>query len=76
MPADEVATRLKKELSRLSQPGVVAVLRQKWTPVQERLLAKALPVPFKYSDIMMEAEGVAAASTHPGDWRYKDFDYN
>jgi hypothetical protein len=32
-------------------------------------------VPFKFNDIMMDVEGMAAASTHPGDWRYKGFDY-
>jgi hypothetical protein len=52
------------------------VLKQKWSPVQQRLLQKVLPVPFKFSDIMMDVEGVAAASTHPGDWRYANFDYD
>ena len=57
------------------QAGIVTVLKQKWSPVQQRLLQKVLPVPFKFNDIMMAVEGVAAASTHPGDWRYADFDY-
>lgn len=75
MPADEVAVVCKRELSRLSQRGIVTVLKQKWSPVQQRLLQKVLPVPFKFNDIMMDVEGMAAASTHPGDWRYKNFDY-
>eukprot|EP00879_Flechtneria_rotunda_P004926 GHRR01005200.1.p1 GENE.GHRR01005200.1~~GHRR01005200.1.p1 ORF type:complete len:343 (+),score=79.96 GHRR01005200.1:167-1195(+) len=75
MPAEEVAAVCKRELSRLSQNGIVTVLKQKWTPVQQRLLQKVLPVPFKFNDIMMDVEGVAAASTHPGDWRYRNFDY-
>ncbi len=57
------------------QRGIVTVLKQKWSPVQQRLLQKVLPVPFKFNDIMMDVEGMAAASTHPGDWRYKQFDY-
>lgn len=52
------------------QRGIVTVLKQKWSPVQQRLLQKVLPVPFKFSNIMMEVEGMAAASTHPGDWRH------
>ncbi|KAF8072415.1 hypothetical protein HT031_000074 [Scenedesmus sp. PABB004] len=76
MPADEVAAVCKRELSRLSQNGIITVLRQRWSPVQQRLLQRALPVPFKWSDIMMDVEGVAAASTHPGDWRYANFDYD
>jgi hypothetical protein len=57
------------------QRGIVTVLKQKWSPVQQRLLQKVLPVPFKFNNIMMNVEGMAAASTHPGDWRYKNFDY-
>lgn len=53
----------------------MTVLKQKWSPVQQRLLQKVLPVPFKFNSIMMGVEGMAAASTHPGDWRYKNFDY-
>lgn len=75
LPADEVAAVCKRELSRLSQNGIVTVLKQPWSPVQQRLLQKVLPVPAKFSSIMMEVEGVAAASTHPGDWRFRDFDY-
>jgi hypothetical protein len=58
------------------QRGIVTVLKQQWSPVQQRLLQKALPVPFKFNDIMMDVEGMAAASTHPGDWRYANFDYD
>jgi hypothetical protein len=42
---------------------------------QEKLLAKALPKPFRFNDILRNAEGVAASSSHPGDWRFRDFDY-
>jgi hypothetical protein len=58
------------------QNGIITVLKQRWSPVQQRLLQKVLPVPFKFADIMMDVEGVAAASTHPGDWRYANFDYD
>jgi hypothetical protein len=57
------------------QRGIVTVLKQKWSPVQQRLLQKVLPVPKRFNNIMMEVEGMAAASTHPGDWRFKNFDY-
>jgi hypothetical protein len=62
-------------LSCALQKGIVTVLKQKWSPVQQRLLQKVLPVPGKFNNIMMEVEGMAAASTHPGDWRYQNFDY-
>jgi hypothetical protein len=76
MTADEVAATLKRELARLSRAGVVAVLKQpRWTDVQRRLLARALPVPFDFTNLMMTAEGTAAASNHPGDWRFQNFDY-
>jgi hypothetical protein len=55
---------------------VIIALKQNWSPVQQRILRMALPVPVKYNDIMLEVEGVAAGSSHPGDWRYKDFDYD
>lgn len=42
---------------------------------QEKLLARALPKPFRFTDILRNAEGVAASSTHPGDHRYLNFDY-
>jgi hypothetical protein len=54
---------------------VITALKQYYSPVQQKILRMALPVPFKFNDIMMEVEGVAAASTHPGDWRYLNFDY-
>ena len=76
MPANEVEATVRKELSQLSQRGVVAALRlRKWTPVQEKLLAKAVPKPGRFTDILRNTEGVAASSTHPGDWRFRDFDY-
>lgn len=71
----QVLATLKRECSRMSQRAMVVAMKQEWSPVQQRMLMKALPVPFKYADYLMTAEGMAAASTHPGDWRYKDFDY-
>jgi hypothetical protein len=77
MPANEVEPLVRKELSRLSQPAVVAAMKMKrWAPAQEKLLARALPKPFRFNDILRDAEGVAASSTHPGDWRFRDFDYD
>lgn len=75
LPADEVQGVLARELRSLSDRSVIRALNMGWTPVQRRLLARALPKPSKYNHIMLEAEGMAAASTHPGDWRYKGFDY-
>lgn len=66
---------LKKELSRMSQRAIAAALKGSWSPVQQRMLMKAMPIPFKYNSILMDIEGTAAASTHPGDWRYRDYDY-
>lgn len=42
---------------------------------QEKLLAKVLPKPFRFNDILRDTEGIAASSGHPGDWRFKGFDY-
>jgi hypothetical protein len=44
-------------------------------PPTPQLLIKALPLPPRFNDLMLVAEGRTAASTHPGDWRYRDFDY-
>lgn len=52
------------------------LLEMQWTPVQQKLLAKALPTSKRLRSIMLEAEGVAASSTHPGDWRYKNVQYD
>lgn len=44
-------------------------------PSQEKLLAKAVPKPSRFTDILRDTEGVAASSTHPGDWRFRGYDY-
>jgi hypothetical protein len=76
MTPDEAASAARKELGRMSAVGVAAALKRPWLDAPlKKVLYKALPVPFKYSDIMLDAEGTAAASVHPGDWRYRDFDY-
>ncbi|KAI8470342.1 MAG: hypothetical protein J3K34DRAFT_262116 [Monoraphidium minutum] len=76
MPANEVEALARKELSGLSTAGVVAAMKlRRWSPVQEKLLSKALPKPFVFNEILRNTEGVAASSTHPGDWRFRDFDY-
>jgi hypothetical protein len=76
MTADEAAGAARRELGRMSAAGMAAALQRPWlTPPLKKVLYRSLPVPFKYSDIMLDAEGTAAASVHPGDWRYRDFDY-
>lgn len=76
MPANEAEAYVRKELSQLSTRGVVTALSmRKWTPVQEKLIQKAVPKPNRFVDILRLTEGVAASSTHPGDWRFRDFDY-
>ena len=56
--------------------GIVAALKLPWTPLQQKLLARALPMPTHRFDIIMKnLEGASAGSVHPGDWRFKDFDY-
>ncbi len=47
-----------------------------WSAVQLKLITKALPSPKRFRSIMLEAEGTAASSGHPGDWRYKDVQYD
>ncbi|GBF98055.1 trithorax histone-lysine N-methyltransferase [Raphidocelis subcapitata] len=76
MPANEVEALARRELGALSEEAVVAAMRmKKWSPVQEKLLARALPKPFRFTDILRATEGVAASSLHPGDHRYANFDY-
>ena len=53
----------------------IEALALEWTPVQRKLLFKAFRSPTKYPDILKNMEGVSAGSLHPGDWRFKDFDY-
>lgn len=78
MTPEQAAAAARKELGRMSAKGMAAALQRPWASSDARLkniLYRSLPVPFKYSDIMLDAEGTAAASVHPGDWRYRDFDY-
>jgi hypothetical protein len=46
-----------------------------WPPLAKKLLARALPAPPGWLGELRKLEGVASASTHPGDWRFRDFDY-
>jgi len=76
VPANEVEALVRKQLSGLSEQAVVAAMKmRRWSPVQEKLLAKALPKPFRFSERLRSVEGAAASSIHPGDWRFKDYDY-
>jgi len=75
LEADKVLEQLKRELARVSNKCMARILNMQWTPVQKKLIAKALPSPRRFGDVLKEIEGVAAASTHPGDWRYRNFDY-
>eukprot|EP00195_Chlamydomonas_chlamydogama_P004184 CAMPEP_0202922934 /NCGR_PEP_ID=MMETSP1392-20130828/78183_1 /ASSEMBLY_ACC=CAM_ASM_000868 /TAXON_ID=225041 /ORGANISM="Chlamydomonas chlamydogama, Strain SAG 11-48b" /LENGTH=278 /DNA_ID=CAMNT_0049616589 /DNA_START=278 /DNA_END=1115 /DNA_ORIENTATION=- len=76
MTSDEVLVALKRELSKVSQKCMGILLSMKWSAVQLKLVSKAFPPPRRYASIMKEVEGMAAASTHPGDWRYRDFQYD
>ncbi len=41
MPADEVLSAVKRELSRMSLRGIAAAMKMRqWSPVQQRLLIK------------------------------------
>ncbi|KAG2488078.1 hypothetical protein HYH03_013381 [Edaphochlamys debaryana] len=75
LPADDVLTAVKRELAGVSKKGLATCLQLPTQPLQRKLLAKALPAPPGWGDVLRELEGTAAASTHPGDWRYKNFDY-
>eukprot|EP00798_Chlamydomonas_sp_ICE-L_P003763 gene3763-13824_t len=75
MTAEEILKVLKRELSRVSEKCIVRVLGMPWNAVAKKLILKALPAPRRYGNILKQIEGVAAASNHPGDGRYKDFDY-
>ncbi|KXZ43417.1 hypothetical protein GPECTOR_91g571 [Gonium pectorale] len=75
MPADDVLAAVRRELGGVSKKCLAAALQQPWPPLQKKLLARALPAPPGWGDVLRELEGVAAASSHPGDWRYRDFDY-
>ncbi|EFJ49070.1 hypothetical protein VOLCADRAFT_104506 [Volvox carteri f. nagariensis] len=75
LPADEVLTAVKRELVGVSKKCLATALQLPWSPLQRKLLGRALPAPPGLGGVLRELEGVAAASTHPGDWRYRDFDY-
>ncbi|KAG2430982.1 hypothetical protein HYH02_013515 [Chlamydomonas schloesseri] len=75
LPADEVLAAVKRELAGVSKKCLATALSKPWPPLARKLLGRALPAPPGWGDVLREVEGVAAASSHPGDWRYKDFDY-
>jgi len=76
LSADEVLKVIKRELALISQKCIRLLLDMPWTTLQRKLVGKAFPTPRSYSMMVKEMEGVAAASTHPGDWRYRNFDYD
>lgn len=76
MTAEESLTILKKELGSVSNKCMAVLLGMPWSQVQLKMIAKAFPPPKRLRTIMLEAEGTAASSTHPGDWRYKDVQYD
>ncbi|KAL6751171.1 hypothetical protein V8C86DRAFT_2784137 [Haematococcus lacustris] len=75
LDAEEVLAQLTRELSRVSNKCIATLLSMSWSPVQRKLISKALPSPRRYAAILKEIEGASAASSHPGDWRYRNFDY-
>lgn len=75
LPADEVLPEVKRTLVGCSKQAIATVLQMEWTPLQRKLIRKALPTPPGWGDTLRELEGTAAASNHPGDWRYVNFDY-
>ncbi|KAJ9534866.1 hypothetical protein QJQ45_017245, partial [Haematococcus lacustris] len=146
LDAEEVLAQLTRELSRVSNKCIATLLSMSWSPVQRKLISKALPSPRRYAAILkagqgwqtrapdpfpvpclarldwgaggvrlaggvcragqagrqcvewrvrqasasftrvrvkhessgscvQEIEGASAASSHPGDWRYRNFDY-
>jgi hypothetical protein len=44
--------------------------------VQQKMIAKSFTSPGRFRSILLTAEGTAASSSHPGDWRYKDVQYD
>ncbi|PNW79540.1 hypothetical protein CHLRE_08g358548v5 [Chlamydomonas reinhardtii] len=75
LPADEVLAAVKRELAGVSKKCLATALSLPWPPLARKLLGRAVPPPPGWGDFLREVEGAAAASGHPGDWRYKDFDY-
>ncbi|GLI71161.1 hypothetical protein VaNZ11_016227 [Volvox africanus] len=75
LPADEVLAAVKRELAGASKKCLATALQMPWSALQRKLLGRALPAPPGWGSVLRELEGVAAASSHPGDWRYRDFDY-
>ncbi|GFR49753.1 hypothetical protein Agub_g11911 [Astrephomene gubernaculifera] len=76
LPADEVVKAVRSELGGMSKRGIATALQLPWSPLQRKLLATSLPLPPGWGEVLRGVEGAAAASTHPGDWRFKDFDYD
>lgn len=75
MKTEDILARMKRELARVSEKCTVKILSMRWNDVAKKIITKSLPAPRRFGYILKEIEGVSAASTHPGDWRYKDFDY-
>ncbi|PNH01176.1 hypothetical protein TSOC_012952 [Tetrabaena socialis] len=50
-------------------------LQLPWPPLQLKLLRRALPAPPGFGDVLRVLEGTASASSHPGDWRFRGYDY-
>lgn len=77
MGADEVMKMLKKEIGLTSNRCLTLILNMpSWSEVQLKMITKALPPTNRLRGIMLAAEGTAASSSHPGDWRFKDFQYD
>ncbi|KAG2424463.1 hypothetical protein HXX76_014515 [Chlamydomonas incerta] len=75
LPADEVLTAVKRELAGVSKKCLATALSLPWPPLARKLIGRAVPAPPGWGDVLRVVEGAAAASSHPGDWRYRDFDY-
>lgn len=76
LPADEVLAVLCREFGKISLACSLRILNMKWTPVERKLILKALPPPKQYRGILGDLENMSAASVHPGDWRFQNFDYD
>lgn len=51
------------------------ITKMKWTDIELAALKKCFPRDMRKSELLLNAGAKAAGSTHPGDWRYKDFQY-
>jgi len=76
MTGDDVVAQLKRELGSVSARCVAMLLRMPWSQVQMKMISKAVAAPERLRSLMLAAEGTAVASSHPGDWRYRDFQYD